>query len=399
MTDSALLRRDESFAQTFCATVQRPGRTSQPKTRETPPLTNRTGQPRLHEAGRPHPTQSSITPGQETEAGPSSVGHDESFAQTFCATVQRPGRTSQPKTRETPPLTNRTGQPRLHEAGRPHPTQSSLTPGQETEAGPSSVGHDESFAQTFCATVQRPGRTSQPKTRETPPLTNRTGQPRLHEAGRPHPTQSSLTPGQETEAGPSSVGHDERKTWSDRDSTLLVSLRVKMEDSFHGTKAHKVLWNKIAKEMQSKGCLVTTDHCQNKWKSIKREYKQTVDHNSQTGANRKICKFYTELDELYGNNESTRPSMTLSSCSVPSTTGNLLDETEEPAEKVAKLPIGRKSRKPTKLPNVVDWLNEFHKEQRERDKRREEMVREHNRQKLDRFDRLLDILAKSKKED
>lgn len=40
---------------------------------------------------------------------------------------------------------------------------------------------------------------------------------------------------------------------------------------------------------------VTTIQYMNKWKVLKREYQKTVDHNAQTGTDKKLCQFYDEL--------------------------------------------------------------------------------------------------------
>ncbi|XP_070573584.1 uncharacterized protein [Ptychodera flava] len=91
--------------------------------------------------------------------------------------------------------------------------------------------------------------------------------------------------------------------WPKGASTTLVQLRLNKDEEFHKHKVHKQLWNEINNEMKDRGYTFTADQCLNKWKSLKREYKSTVDHNSHTGNNKKTCLFYEEFNRLYGNKQ------------------------------------------------------------------------------------------------
>ncbi|XP_070549936.1 uncharacterized protein [Ptychodera flava] len=75
--------------------------------------------------------------------------------------------------------------------------------------------------------------------------------------------------------------------WPKGAATALVQLRLNKDKVFHKHKIHKQLWTRIKNEMQDAGYSFTADQCLNKWKSIKREYKNTVDHNSRTGNEKK----------------------------------------------------------------------------------------------------------------
>lgn len=98
-----------------------------------------------------------------------------------------------------------------------------------------------------------------------------------------------------------------------------MSLRLEDDLKFQLHKAHKTLWNDIAKRMTEKGYSYSGIQCSNKWKTVKREYKNTVDHNNKSGNDKKSCKFYEELNDLYGTKPSTTPSYTMESTqsSVP----------------------------------------------------------------------------------
>jgi hypothetical protein len=65
--------------------------------------------------------------------------------------------------------------------------------------------------------------------------------------------------------------------------------------------------------MAEKGIKYTGVQCANKWKSLKRDYTAVIDHNAKSGNEPKKCKFYTELNQLYGNKPSTKPGFCLDS--------------------------------------------------------------------------------------
>lgn len=105
------------------------------------------------------------------------------------------------------------------------------------------------------------------------------------------------------------------KVWNKKETQLLFHARMKLEKEFSEARSHKTLWDKIAKELKSAGCLVTARQCENKYKSLKREYRATIDHNSRSGNDRKSCAFFEEFSELYGMKAGSRPKFTIGSFS------------------------------------------------------------------------------------
>ena len=67
------------------------------------------------------------------------------------------------------------------------------------------------------------------------------------------------------------------------------------------------------KKMAEEGIKYTGVQCANKWKSLKREYTAVIDHNAKSGNEPKKCKFYKELNQLYGNKPSTKPDFSFDS--------------------------------------------------------------------------------------
>ena len=52
-----------------------------------------------------------------------------------------------------------------------------------------------------------------------------------------------------------------------------------MEDKFQGTKSHETLWLQIQKKLADKGMKVYVNQIINKWKKLKKRYKEAVDSN------------------------------------------------------------------------------------------------------------------------
>ena len=99
---------------------------------------------------------------------------------------------------------------------------------------------------------------------------------------------------------------------------------------------------------------------------------QTKDHNERTGNEPKTCPFFKELDELYGNTATANPSFTM----------DTLDQGDEETEE--------KKRKKKQKRRSSDDLKDFLKEQHDEDK---QFMQKIHQEKLQRFDRLLDIMA------
>ncbi|XP_064644735.1 uncharacterized protein LOC135498410 [Lineus longissimus] len=179
---------------------------------------------------------------------------------------------------------------------------------------------------------------------------------------------------------------------------MLVNIHsdeeVTVMKNFEKTRTHKLLWDKIAREMVASGLKCSWEQCANKWKAVKRVYMETVDHNSKTGNDPKNCKFFEELNQLYGNKDSTNPAFILDTLGNQNDSND--DENDEHEEttpnptptKVQKK--GKKCKTPSKTPgksSTVQFLKEYTEKQEEsRSKRHDE--------KMQRFDRLLDIFEK-----
>ena len=96
--------------------------------------------------------------------------------------------------------------------------------------------------------------------------------------------------------------------WSKDNTSLLFQLRMEKDSLFKGVKAHSTLWSAIAKEMSGiTGLNITGEQCNNKFKSMKRAYIATVDHNKKTGSEPKTCPFFDEFNQILGSEASHTP--------------------------------------------------------------------------------------------
>ena len=169
----------------------------------------------------------------------------------------------------------------------------------------------------------------------------------------------------------------------------------------------------------------------NKWKSLKREYKAVIDQNAKTGNNNiKKCKFYEKCKNLYGNKPSTRSDFTMDSStggksntesSFDASTNNgtsnsdkrklgefqdLSPDTDDDNElpdiskKATKRKVpGRKVKQNQSnhsgVDKIIDFMEKVQEKEEAKQERHEEFIRKQNKEKLERFDRLLDILSKT----
>lgn len=194
--------------------------------------------------------------------------------------------------------------------------------------------------------------------------------------------------------------------WTGKEAEMLVSLRIENDLKFEMMKTHKSLWDKISIKMKEKGYYYTGAQLSNKWKSIKREYKSTVDHNLKSRNSRKTCKFFDQLNNIYGTKPSTKPACVLDSDSSSGTSSNLEESiqdvnseqeerTGEPPHKKQKQNTpgpGRKIRKKTSSTGVdqlIGWMNCYQEKQQAMHQEQQEFLKKESAEKLKRMDNIL----------
>ncbi|XP_062576623.1 uncharacterized protein LOC134238512 isoform X2 [Saccostrea cucullata] len=215
-----------------------------------------------------------------------------------------------------------------------------------------------------------------------------------------------------------------QQKWKDTESKMLIDLRIKMDDEFRGSKTHKALWNKLADTMNKNGMFVTGEKCSNKWKSIKRDYKTVVDKNAKSGSGKqKKCKFFDELNNLFGNKPSTRPECVVDTSSFksftkskartdsstedatvpncpPNTTASDTDEdSDSQAVQIRKRKIlhGKMTASKVKksgTDRLIDWLDNYKSVQQDMQEKQLKFQKEQDEEKFRRMDRFLELMSK-----
>lgn len=97
--------------------------------------------------------------------------------------------------------------------------------------------------------------------------------------------------------------------WTEEEEKLLITLRSDMDDKFFNSKQHDTLWNEILKKMKEEGVSVSRQQVINKWKNLKKKFKEIVDSNNKTGNNPTKWKHFQRLSQLFGNKASTNPAV------------------------------------------------------------------------------------------
>lgn len=104
----------------------------------------------------------------------------------------------------------------------------------------------------------------------------------------------------------SSDSQNTMHVWKESEERFLIDLRLQREDKFSGTKSHDVLWGEIANEMKKNGIHVSKTQLINKWKALKKKYKEINDENNKTGNKKYSWKYLEQFSEVYGNKASTK---------------------------------------------------------------------------------------------
>ncbi|XP_062599907.1 uncharacterized protein LOC134271109 [Saccostrea cucullata] len=171
--------------------------------------------------------------------------------------------------------------------------------------------------------------------------------------------------------------------WGESEERQLIFQRTMFDEAFHKNKNHDTLWNKIHENMNAEGIKVSKLQILNKFRNMKRKYKETIDLNKQTGNERIEYKYQKEFDDLFGNKPSTKATVSFDS-------GASVAKQEKEIPVTDKKTTDKKSTHPKKrsAEMIYTKMETMHKEMREQ-------MQRHQEEKLQRFDRLLDIFEKS----
>lgn len=99
--------------------------------------------------------------------------------------------------------------------------------------------------------------------------------------------------------------------WTDANAVrALISKWKDYENEFKSTSIrNNKVWQMIADDLKKENPLWnnTGTQCENKFKDIRKSYTKIKDHNNQSGAELKTCKFYDEMEAVLGEKPIVKP--------------------------------------------------------------------------------------------
>ena len=156
----------------------------------------------------------------------------------------------------------------------------------------------------------------------------------------------------------------------------------------------KSVWCKIAADIYTeKEVQVSATQCEQKWKNLTKTFRDTVDHNSKSGNERKECAFFKELQESYGYRPNVKPIYVSGShCSSSKES----DETEEENSEMNDEKLQPKIKKPrqNRKDAVVELMNEMRADFREEQKQLLSSLAQQHEDRMNNEKCKLDLLAK-----
>ncbi|XP_062606717.1 uncharacterized protein LOC134268476 [Saccostrea cucullata] len=184
------------------------------------------------------------------------------------------------------------------------------------------------------------------------------------------------------------------KVWTTKEAKALFEMRKEYEEKFGSMKCHKTLWAQISSSLSKAGVVASAMQCSNKWKSLKREYKKTIDHNSHTGNEKKTCQFYEDFNEMYGHRSGTQPEFVMSSRSTEKECRRKSDShNDESLESPGPSSTKEKEKKAPKRKGRHDanleFLEKYAKKQESFQKDRLDLLKEQHVEKMSMMDKLM----------
>ena len=183
-------------------------------------------------------------------------------------------------------------------------------------------------------------------------------------------------------------------TWTETEEKMLIAVYIDMEDSFNGIKNHDTIWNEITRKLNSEGVPVAKNQVINKWKYMKKKYKEIVDNSNKTGSSTMYWKHYESFNQLYGNKASTEPAMTIDTSRNIINVAQVCDSESTNESNNESGPSGNKKRKKDKSSSKTDQVTTMVREiQASNSLLLQELKDEHN-SRMQRMDRFLEIYSK-----
>ena len=78
-----------------------------------------------------------------------------------------------------------------------------------------------------------------------------------------------------------------------------------------GCTRNRHVYDKFARELEGAGYKRSWSQCRDKLKKLKGDYRKVRDHNNETGRERKVWKYFEEMDAILGTKPATRPEIVI----------------------------------------------------------------------------------------
>ncbi len=101
-----------------------------------------------------------------------------------------------------------------------------------------------------------------------------------------------------------------------------------IQKELDGAVRNKVIYEKISQKLAKQGHVRDWKQCRSKIKNLKTQYRDIKDHNSRTGNGRKVCKFFSELDDILSHRPASVPLVLFDSGADRRTQGESQEESQ-----------------------------------------------------------------------
>lgn len=152
-----------------------------------------------------------------------------------------------------------------------------------------------------------------------------------------------------------------RLQWTREATTRLIKLVKKYEYEFRSNSTRKKVWQSIAQEMQTEGFCLSWEHCDTKWKSLKKTYNSIKEHNANKTNKKRTWEFFKLMDESITNmpERNATPSKFASQSTVnfPKKKMKIMETFEEAEERRHQERMGNQKRFLSLLEKLVKKLD------------------------------------------
>ncbi|XP_070549382.1 uncharacterized protein [Ptychodera flava] len=188
----------------------------------------------------------------------------------------------------------------------------------------------------------------------------------------------------------SARGNDKVHIWTEREETLLVSLRADLDDKFKSAVRHDSLWQSVVSDMAKHDVIISKTQAKDKWKNLKKAFMEFVDGRKKTGTQTRTCRHYERFSVLYGHREGTNPTVTIDSDALSSDSSGTIPETRSKPDQPTKKRKARLDRM-----SMQDRLFTVVSKMEDKNDELLSLMQQQHDQKMQRMDRMLDLYEKS----